>query len=70
VKFAFISAEKAWAPVSVLCRILGVTRSGFYAWEECCLPPFSATGCSRSSATRTESFPAVGRPFASRDEVG
>jgi putative transposase len=34
VKFAFISAEKAWAPVSVLCRILGVTRSGFYAWEE------------------------------------
>jgi len=34
VKFAFISAEKAWAPVSVLCRVLGVTRSGFYAWHQ------------------------------------
>jgi transposase InsO family protein len=33
VKFAFISAEKAKAPVSVLCRILEVTRSGYYAWQ-------------------------------------
>ena len=32
MRFAFISAEKAWAPVSVLCRVLEVTRSGFYAW--------------------------------------
>jgi len=34
VRFAFISAEKALAPVSVLCRVLGVTRSGFYAWQQ------------------------------------
>jgi putative transposase len=34
VKFAFVAAEKAWAPVAVLCRILEVSRSGFYAWEE------------------------------------
>jgi transposase InsO family protein len=33
VRFAFISAEKAWAPVSVLCKVLQVTRSGFYAWQ-------------------------------------
>jgi transposase InsO family protein len=33
VKFAFISAEKAHAPVSVLCRTLEVARSGFYAWQ-------------------------------------
>jgi putative transposase len=32
VRFAFISAEKALAPVSVLCQVLEVTRSGFYAW--------------------------------------
>jgi transposase InsO family protein len=31
VKFAFISAEKASYPVSVLCETLGVTRSGYYA---------------------------------------
>ena len=34
MKFAFISAEKASAPVSILCRVLGVTRSGFYAWQQ------------------------------------
>jgi putative transposase len=32
VRFAFISVEKACTPVSVLCRVLEVTRSGFYAW--------------------------------------
>jgi hypothetical protein len=34
VKFAFIAAEKAWAPVAVSCKLLGVSRSGFYAWVE------------------------------------
>jgi transposase InsO family protein len=34
VKFAFISTEKASTPVAVLCRLLEVSRSGFYAWEE------------------------------------
>lgn len=32
MKFTFIAAEKAWAPVSALCNVLEVTRSGFYAW--------------------------------------
>jgi putative transposase len=31
VKFAFIQAEKAHFPVAVLCRVLGVSRAGFYA---------------------------------------
>jgi transposase InsO family protein len=34
VKFVFIAAEKAWAPVATLCRVLEVSRSGFYAWED------------------------------------
>ena len=30
--FRFIAAEKANYPVSLLCRMLGVSRSGFHAW--------------------------------------
>ncbi len=32
MRFAFIAAEKARYPVTVLCRVLRVRRSGFYAW--------------------------------------
>jgi transposase InsO family protein len=32
VKFAFIHAEKAQYPAAVLCPVLGVSRSGYYAW--------------------------------------
>lgn len=31
MRFAFIAAEKAAFPVTVLCRILAVSRAGFYA---------------------------------------
>jgi transposase InsO family protein len=41
VRFAFIQAEKAQFPVTVMCRILQVAKSGFYAW------------CSRPEAHRT-----------------
>jgi putative transposase len=34
VKFAFIMAEKASYPVTVLCRMLEVSRAGFYAAQE------------------------------------
>jgi transposase InsO family protein len=32
MRFAFIAAEKARHTVTILCRCLRVTRSGFYAW--------------------------------------
>lgn len=31
--YRLIDAEKASSPVSVLCRILGVSRSGYYDWK-------------------------------------
>jgi putative transposase len=33
VKFAFIDEEKATWPVDVMCDVLAVSRSGFYAWK-------------------------------------
>jgi transposase InsO family protein len=32
MRFAFIDAEKASYPVAALCRVLGVTRQGYYAY--------------------------------------
>jgi len=32
MRFAFIDAERAMYPVTTLCRVLEVTRTGFYAW--------------------------------------
>ena len=31
--YRFISAEKARTPVSMQCRLLGVSRSGYYDWS-------------------------------------
>jgi transposase InsO family protein len=33
VRFAFIAAEKARYRIALLCRCLGVARSGYYAWQ-------------------------------------
>ncbi len=34
MKFELVDAEKANFPVGVLCEVLGVSRSGFYAWKK------------------------------------
>jgi putative transposase len=31
--FRFIAAKKATFPISLLCQVLGVSRSGFHAWQ-------------------------------------
>jgi putative transposase len=33
-RYRFIAAEKATYPVSLLCRVLGVSRASFYAWQD------------------------------------
>lgn len=33
MRFGFIATEKAHYPVALLCRVLQVSRSGFYAWR-------------------------------------
>ena len=33
MRFGFIAVEKATFPVRVLCRVLQVSRAGFYAWQ-------------------------------------
>src|SRR5687768_10755316 len=33
-KYAFIAAHASQYPVTVLCRVLGVVRSGYYAWRQ------------------------------------
>ena len=32
MRFRFIAVEKAFYPVTILCRVLEVSTSGFYAW--------------------------------------
>ena len=39
MKFEFIRVEKAFYPLTVLCSVLEVSRSGFYSW---CKRPISA----------------------------
>lgn len=34
MKFEFIRAENANFPIALLCRTLGVSRSGYYSWAE------------------------------------
>ena len=33
MRFAFIETEKACFPVALMCRVLAVSRAGFYAWR-------------------------------------
>jgi putative transposase len=41
MKFGFIHAEKAYFPIAALCRLLGVSRQGYYAYAT--RPPSART---------------------------
>ncbi len=61
--FRLIDAERAYLPVSLLCRMLGVSRSGYYAWRE--RPPSERRRC---DAALTEKIREVHR--RSRETYG
>ncbi len=62
-RFRFVDAEKARFPVSLLCRMVGVSKSGYYAWRG--RPPSRR---SRQDATLTERIVEVHR--RSRETYG
>ncbi len=49
MKYAFIRAELAAYPLSVVCRVLGVTQSGYHAWVD---RPASMRECERDHLRR------------------
>ena len=34
MRFGFIATEKACYPVALICRVLQVSRAGYYAWQK------------------------------------
>jgi putative transposase len=49
-RFRFVEAEAAQFPVSLLCRVVGVTRQGYYAWKQ--RPPSKRELADRKLAER------------------
>ena len=59
MRFAFIAAEKARHSVTILCRCLRVTRSGFYAWQR--RPPSARAQRDARLRTKLRAFHAASR---------
>ena len=59
--FEFIDAEKADYPIAMLCRVLGVSRSGYYRWKSA--PP------SERSTEDAKLKPVIAAIFAENHET-
>jgi len=59
MKFAFIHAEKAIFPVAALCRLLGVSRQGYYAFAR--RPPSARVQRDRALQERVQQVHAESR---------
>ena len=64
MKFAFIHAEKAFFSVSALCRTLGVSRQGYYAYASRPVSPRVARDVELQEQVRT-TFVQSGRNYGS-----
>jgi hypothetical protein len=62
-KFAFVSAERANHAVATLCRVIGASVSGFYAWLHAI--PTVQSRAEEEGALRGH----IGRIFAARRRV-
>ncbi len=62
-RFRFVDAEKAHFPVSLLCKVVGISKSSYYAWKS--RPPSKR---SREDAALTEKIREVHR--RSRETYG
>ena len=52
MRFAFIAREKACYPAALMCRVLKVSRAGYYAW------------CKRPTAQHTQEDQRLGLEIA------
>jgi putative transposase len=52
MKFAFVHAEKAYFPIAVLCRLLGVSRQGYYAYAS--RPPSARVSSDQELCTQVQ----------------
>jgi putative transposase len=52
MKFAFVHAEKAYFPIAALCRLLGISRQGYYAYAT--RPPSARTIADQQLGTQVQ----------------